>query len=343
MMLNNMKQVVSLLLLQLLTADLVYAGNRPGSGGGCDGEAPRPRPRPNVNGNAGGGNPNAGGGNPNGENRRMTFSRDIAGPATRRALQGNAFGDGARPLDLNEEDIAICCTGNGDFGFLQRDLDIKPGGLSEATEAEGFKKIPGDSLWSCRRLCREVDDGDLDVCYAACNCRQDCPTSIDFLTVECRSTCRFPPETFEDEVCLETCDFQCGERCRSTFNGYIVPLDIYAEGLEILDCKYGDLIGDSEASCNTGEAYWESIGYACEITDEAKLDCQCINPGTCPNDVYPCFYEFHCTSNAPTDTPSAMPTPAPTPRPTKGKAGKAIDENGNRIPKKRNRNRQYRQ
>ncbi|CAJ1945978.1 unnamed protein product [Cylindrotheca closterium] len=323
----------------LLTADLVSAGNRPGSGGGCDGVAPNRPFRPPQN---AGDTPVVPGrpvtpvvpGRP--EQRRMTFNRDVAKPATLRALQ-NRPGDNETPFApsmLTEEDIALCCSGNGDFEFLLRDLDFD--GLAIATEADGFKRIPGDSRWSCRRECRDPLNGfELDPCYDACDCRQNCPTSTDFLTTDCKSQCNSPdPDTFD--LCLETCEAQCGERCRSTFNGYIVPLDLYAEGLEMLDCQFGDLIGDATGSCNSGQAFWEASGYTCQVTEGTDFDCECDVPGTCLNVVYPCDYQFYCVSNSPTDAPSREPTRSPTPRPTRGK-GKGSSSTSSKKDRRRDR------
>lgn len=320
MMMMMNKQVISLLLL-LLTDDLglVSAGNRPGSGGGCDGIGPIRVTR-----------------NPTGAptvaplQRLLSFTREVANPATLRALQ-NRPGDNETPFFLTEEDIALCCTGNGDFEFLVRDLDFD--GLAVATEAEGFNAIPGDSRWSCRRACRDPLNGfELEPCYEACDCRQNCPSTTDFLTTDCKSTC-ISPDPLTNDLCLEICEEHCGERCRSTFNDYIVPLDLYAEGLEMLDCEFGDLIGNAAGSCNGGQAFWEASGYACQVTEGEGFDCECIVPGTCLNVVYPCDYQFYCVSNspslvpsespsdAPSSEPTQFPTTSPTPRPTPGKAG----------------------
>ena len=119
-------RVVSLVLLLFVT-DLASAGNRPGSGGGCDGLAPKPLP------------PNRGAPSDIGGTRR--FLTEVAFPAKLRSLQGNDPGAARPPFILGQEEIDLCCTGNGDFEFLMRDLDI--GGLAVATEAEGFLSIPG--------------------------------------------------------------------------------------------------------------------------------------------------------------------------------------------------------
>ena len=50
----------------------------------------------------------------------------------------------AAPLKFTPEDIAICCSGIGDFGFMLRDLQI--GALATDTENEGFDAIPGSTF-----------------------------------------------------------------------------------------------------------------------------------------------------------------------------------------------------
>ena len=176
-----------------------------------------------------------------------------------------------------------------------------------------------DSRWSCRKECRDPANGfdDLQTCYAACDCRQDCPTSIDYLTTECKAACApFELGTLESDLCIEKCYSECGERCRSTMNGYIVPLDLYAQGLDILDCYFGDLKGDATASCAGGQQFWQSEGYICTVTEGNSFDCECEVPGTCLSLVYPCDYEYYCVSSrspseSPSESPSAYPSSAP--------------------------------
>lgn len=101
----------------------------------------------------------------------------------------------------------------------------------------------------------------------------------------------------------------------------------------MLDCKLGgELLRTGSASCNSGQAYWESIGYTCQITDDNELDCECDIPGSCPNEVYPCNYPYYCVSESPSlvpsESPSIEPTMFPTPRPTKGKAGRTLSPTG---------------
>lgn len=150
----------------------------------------------------------------------------------------------------------------------------------------------------------------------ACDCRQNCPTSNDCLTADCKAQeCNFEPGSMEQDVCIDECDRQCGERCRSTLNGYVVPIEIYGEALKILDCFYGDLIGDREGSCLAAQAYWQANGHTCDVTADG-LDCQCNDAGKCYNEVYPCDYESYCNSRSPTESPSAAPS---APRSSKGK------------------------
>ena len=168
-----------------------------------------------------------------------------------------------------------------------------------------------DSLWTCRRACRDPANGyDLEECNEVCDCRQGCPTSDDPLTVACRDECTFP-DPIEQDLCYEQCHLQCGERCRSTYNGYVIPIGIYGEALKLLDCFYGDILEDQANSCASGIAYWESRGYTCTLTPGGGFDCECIVLGTCPNVEYPCKFDFHCISEAPSLIPSTSPSDVP--------------------------------
>src|SRR5210317_792651 len=134
---TNNKQAISALLFLLLATDLVSASNRPGSGGGCDGAGPTlglggggppGGLAPGIGGGGqpgdlapgvGGGAPPVGGGPPIDPNARR-FLREVAKPGEKRYLQTLSI-DG-RPFTY--DDIARCCSGNGDFEFLMFDLDV---------------------------------------------------------------------------------------------------------------------------------------------------------------------------------------------------------------------------
>ena len=142
------KQAISILILLSLTSELVSASNRPGSGGGCDGAGPTL----GLGGPPGGGGPPGlggrgppGTGGPPVDPNARRFLREVAKPAAKRYLQ--TLTTGGRPF--TDEDIARCCSGDGDFGFLKADLDVT--GQAIATEAEGFKEIPGGKL-----LCNQL-------------------------------------------------------------------------------------------------------------------------------------------------------------------------------------------
>lgn len=136
------QKVVLISFLLLLATDLVSAANRPGSGGGCDGAGPRPRATRS---------PTASPSTMPTKEDIGRFLRDVANPARKRVLDTNDTnvpGDGIVPsnggigyLNLTQAEIDLCCTGNGDFEYLDRDLDVD--GLANATEADGFLPIPG--------------------------------------------------------------------------------------------------------------------------------------------------------------------------------------------------------
>jgi len=120
----------------------------------------------------------------------------------------------------------------------------------------------------------------------------------------------------QQEICFEDCNQECSERCTGTFNNYIVPLDIYREGLEILDCYFGDLSGTPESSCASGQAFWESTGYTCEVTQGNNFDCECNDPGNCLSEVYDCDFQESCALAA---NDSSFSDPLCPPKKTTGK------------------------
>ena len=75
----------------------------------------------------------------------LPFTADVVSATNRPGsnFNANVISDveTAAPLQFTPEDIALCCTGNGDFGFMMRDLQV--GELAEDTAEEGFLSIPG--------------------------------------------------------------------------------------------------------------------------------------------------------------------------------------------------------
>ena len=75
----------------------------------------------------------------------LALATDVVSATNRpgSAFSANLISDiiTAAPLQFTPEDIALCCSGVGDFGFMVRDLQI--GALAEDTEDDGFLAIPG--------------------------------------------------------------------------------------------------------------------------------------------------------------------------------------------------------
>ena len=75
----------------------------------------------------------------------LPFTADVVSATNRPGsnFNANVISDveTAAPLQFTPEDIALCCTGNGDYGFMMRDLAV--GELAEFDVEDGFEAIPG--------------------------------------------------------------------------------------------------------------------------------------------------------------------------------------------------------
>lgn len=127
-MVHQVVSLLSVLLLLLPSASAIFnrSSFRPGAEGDCEGAG-------NI---------------PAGASRRLqvasTSGKEPAWkhPEWKRALQTNVIGGGNNTWYFREEfDIPTCCTGNGDYDFLQQYLQIRD--TAEDDVEEGFNIIPG--------------------------------------------------------------------------------------------------------------------------------------------------------------------------------------------------------
>lgn len=212
----------------------------------------------------------------------------------------------------------FCCSGPNEFDFLIRDLDFNGKAIDGPNKR---KKIPGSDVPDCIKLCQKAkpnNQENIDKCEEGCFCRAACPTSgfgsdDDIITEACRDGC-----AAGDTACQNACTDDCEERCESAYNDYVVPLDVYFQGIDILDCVIGrdGTAAEDQASCNTAESYWEMENYACEAAQGTSFVCECTI-GFCGTGLYSCDAAgAHCPSEAPSETPTDAPTASPSAGPT---------------------------
>lgn len=179
--------------------------------------------------------------------------------------------------------------------------------------ATDFKEIPNDGVANrnaCLAQCKNQDD-EAD-CQEACNCKWDCIEE--------------PGDGILYDICLSDsnnsvnfCGDECIQRCRGTYNGYVVNVDVdtYLNGNKIKDCA----IDGVQAACTEAEAFWETKDYECTASSVDKtFTCSCIDQ-FCGTGEYQCeFPDLPCPSEQPsmmpTMSPSATPTATPSTSPT---------------------------
>ena len=188
------------------------------------------------------------------------------------------------------------CGIEAEFDVFIAELDLA--NIDETT----FKEIPNNGV-ATRTACIAICGSDLD-CVEACNCKWDCqegtpglntlPVGVTDIVYD---RCLEKPE-FDQVFCKNDCE----QRCRGTYNGYILTIDDdadrYFAGNDTQACAF---LGDGP-SCTSATNYWTGQGTG--------LGVECVtDPVT---NTIDCF----CKTEAPSASPSAAPSESPSESPS---------------------------